>query len=189
MWRGGGRVGLSVSAPFVWRCLNSRAIAPFPHPSHRTGLADLSGRSAIAGFHPHRSRRAALPHRALLEGDLRSGQGTVPGLMDDGARERVDPQKFVEPLPGHPRLLAATPKRREPGAFDAVVEGVQVVDVERGSLASQMGLRKHDFVETVNGQQVRDLDEFGAAMRKLGGGPGLVLGLRRDRQRGHMIAC
>ncbi len=25
MWRGGGRIGLSVSAPFVWRCLNSRA--------------------------------------------------------------------------------------------------------------------------------------------------------------------
>ena len=24
MWRGGGRIGLSVSAPFVWRCLNSR---------------------------------------------------------------------------------------------------------------------------------------------------------------------
>ncbi len=31
MWRGGGRIGLSVSAPFVWRCLISRALAPFPH--------------------------------------------------------------------------------------------------------------------------------------------------------------
>ena len=26
MWRGGGRIGLSVSAPFVWRCL-TRAIS------------------------------------------------------------------------------------------------------------------------------------------------------------------
>jgi hypothetical protein len=42
MWRGGGRIGLYVSAPFVWRCLNSRAMTPFPHPAHRTGRALLS---------------------------------------------------------------------------------------------------------------------------------------------------
>ncbi len=41
MWRGGGRIDLSVSAPLVWRCLNSRAITPFPHPAHRTGRADF----------------------------------------------------------------------------------------------------------------------------------------------------
>ncbi len=41
MWRGDGRFGLSVTASFVWRCLTSRAMAPFPHPSHRTGLADF----------------------------------------------------------------------------------------------------------------------------------------------------
>ena len=41
MWRGGSRFGLSVSAPFVWRCPTSLAIAPFPHPAHRTGQADL----------------------------------------------------------------------------------------------------------------------------------------------------
>ena len=40
MWRGGLRCGLSVSAPFVWRCLTSRTITPFPHPPHRTGRAD-----------------------------------------------------------------------------------------------------------------------------------------------------
>ena len=37
MWRGGGRLGMSVSAPFVWRCLSGSTLAPFPHPSHRTG--------------------------------------------------------------------------------------------------------------------------------------------------------
>ena len=42
MWRGGGRIGLYVSAPFVWRCLNSRAMTPFPHPAHRTGRALLT---------------------------------------------------------------------------------------------------------------------------------------------------
>ena len=41
MWRGGLRSGLSVPAPFGWRCLTSRTITPFPHPSHRTGHAEL----------------------------------------------------------------------------------------------------------------------------------------------------
>ena len=41
MWRGGSRSGLSVAAPFVWRCPNNLAVAPFPHPAHRTGRADL----------------------------------------------------------------------------------------------------------------------------------------------------
>ena len=41
MWRGGLRFSLSVTAPFVWRCLNSRTITPFPQPPHRTGQADL----------------------------------------------------------------------------------------------------------------------------------------------------
>ena len=41
MWRGGGRSSMSVSAPFVWRCLTSSAVAPFPHPAHRTGHADF----------------------------------------------------------------------------------------------------------------------------------------------------
>src|SRR5258707_1237603 len=41
MWRGGGRLSISVSAPFVWRCLTSSTMAPFPHPAHRTGRADL----------------------------------------------------------------------------------------------------------------------------------------------------
>ena len=35
MWRGGRRSGLSVSAPFVWRCPSNLAVAPFPHSPHR----------------------------------------------------------------------------------------------------------------------------------------------------------
>src|SRR5215470_6129610 len=41
MWRGGCRSNISVAAPFVWRCLTGSAVAPFPHPAHRTGQADL----------------------------------------------------------------------------------------------------------------------------------------------------
>jgi len=41
MWRGGSRLNISVSAPFVWRCLSSSTVTPFPHPAHRTGQADF----------------------------------------------------------------------------------------------------------------------------------------------------
>jgi hypothetical protein len=41
MWRGSSRSGLSVAASFVWRCPNTLALTPFPHPAHRTGRADL----------------------------------------------------------------------------------------------------------------------------------------------------
>jgi hypothetical protein len=40
MWRGGLRSDLSVAASFVWRCLTSLAITPFPHPARQTGRAD-----------------------------------------------------------------------------------------------------------------------------------------------------
>ena len=73
MWRGDVRLSMSVSAPFVWRCLSGSAVAPFPHPAHRTGRADLSGSSAIAGFRPHRSHRAALPQWALQKGPEAAG--------------------------------------------------------------------------------------------------------------------
>ena len=32
MWRGDVRLSMSVSAPFVWRCLSGSTVAPFPHP-------------------------------------------------------------------------------------------------------------------------------------------------------------
>ena len=32
---------MSVSAPFVWRCLSGSAVVPFPHSAHRTGRADF----------------------------------------------------------------------------------------------------------------------------------------------------
>src|SRR5262245_3730419 len=41
MWRGFFRSDISVSAPFVWRCLSGSTVAPFPHPAHRTGRADF----------------------------------------------------------------------------------------------------------------------------------------------------
>jgi transposase len=41
MWRGCGRPNISVSAPFVWRCLTNSTLAPSPHPARQTGRADF----------------------------------------------------------------------------------------------------------------------------------------------------
>jgi transposase len=41
MWRGYGRPNISVSAPFVWRCLTNSTLAPSPHPARQTGRADF----------------------------------------------------------------------------------------------------------------------------------------------------
>src|SRR5712691_6463088 len=57
MWRGGGRPGMSVSASFVWRCLSGSAIAPFPHPSHRTQRADFPHCALGQDFTPSSTAR------------------------------------------------------------------------------------------------------------------------------------
>ena len=55
MWRGGVRSGISVAAPFVWRCLNGLTIAPFPHPPHRTWRANFP-HHALGKTSPFRPR-------------------------------------------------------------------------------------------------------------------------------------
>ena len=77
--------------------------------------------------------------------------------------------------------------RVEP-VFGRVV-GVQVVDIERDSLAWQMGLRKHDVVVMVNGQGVRDFDEFGVAIRKGGGSLVLAVFHHSDWGSSLSVAC
>jgi hypothetical protein len=55
MWRGGRRSGLSVPAPFVWRCPSNLAVAPFPHPPRRTGRADRPHPALFRRIKPSRS--------------------------------------------------------------------------------------------------------------------------------------
>jgi tRNA synthetases class I (C) catalytic domain len=84
MWRGGSRLSISVSAPFVWRCLTGSAMAPFPHPpghrrrspapgSHRTWRADFPHQrsSAVASQHCKRLQLEEAQFRCQqrLEGD------------------------------------------------------------------------------------------------------------------------
>ncbi|MCH7693202.1 MAG: SEL1-like repeat protein [Proteobacteria bacterium] len=81
---------------------------------------------------------------------------------------------YLPPKPegdGTPRCLTGAtfgPIAEDSPLFGGVIR-IQVVDVERDSLAWKMGLREHDSVVMVNGELVRDLDEFAAATRKRGG--------------------
>ena len=56
MWRGGCRLNISVAASFVWRCLSSSTMTPFPHPAHRTGQADFPHPALGQDFTPSLSR-------------------------------------------------------------------------------------------------------------------------------------
>ena len=60
MWRGLCRSDISVSAPFVWRCLSSSPVAPFPHPAHRTGHVDLPGRRGCCHPRPPQTRTCTI---------------------------------------------------------------------------------------------------------------------------------
>src|SRR5262249_32526587 len=57
MWRGGCRPNISVSAPFVWRCLSGSTLTPFTHPAHRTGQADLPHPALGQDFTPSPTAR------------------------------------------------------------------------------------------------------------------------------------
>jgi hypothetical protein len=50
---------ISVSAPFVWRCLTGSAMAPFSHPAHRTGQADFPHPALGQNFTPSPTARRA----------------------------------------------------------------------------------------------------------------------------------
>src|SRR5271169_4665705 len=123
-WRGGVRSSMSVSAPFVWRCLSGSTVAPFPRPAHRTGRADLSGSSAIAGFRPHRSHHAALPQWALQKGP-EAGRSLQPCLVDRRFREGEGGQELAVGRPVHAALLAAFAERPAPVPDYAVLEHAQ----------------------------------------------------------------
>jgi hypothetical protein len=72
MWRGSGRLGLSVAAPFVWRCPNTLALTPFPHPAHRTRRADLPQRALGQDITP--SYTASYTTKALVDERDRSAR-------------------------------------------------------------------------------------------------------------------
>jgi len=83
MWRGRSRLGLSVAAPFVWRCPSNLAIAPFPHPSHRTGLADRLHPALGQDLTPSPTTRRAQAGTDVRDRSTRTGarvDSSRPGL-------------------------------------------------------------------------------------------------------------
>jgi hypothetical protein len=83
MWRGGFRSNISVSAPFVWRCLIGSAVAPFPHLAHRTGHADLPHPALGQDFTPSPTTR-----RAQAQSNVRA-RGARKGARVDRSRPCV----------------------------------------------------------------------------------------------------
>ena len=98
-WRGGGRLGLSVAAPFVWRCPSSFAVTPFPLPAHRTGRADFPHPALFQGFRPShsawrhdRATSGSVPEfrkgigRSIGDTPFRAGPGVVATRFASVAR-------------------------------------------------------------------------------------------------------
>ncbi len=73
MWRGGCRSNISVAAPFVWRCLSGSTVAPFPHPAHRTGQADLPHPALGQNFTPSPTARRARARSSVRAHSARKG--------------------------------------------------------------------------------------------------------------------
>jgi transposase len=79
MWRGGRRSGLSVAAPFVWRCPSNLAVAPFPHPPRRTGRADFPHPALFRRIKPSRSSGRVRTAAGVSAPTFRRGTGRSIG--------------------------------------------------------------------------------------------------------------
>src|SRR3954449_2211071 len=96
MWRGDGRLGISVSAPFVWRCLTGAALAPFPHPAHRTGVQ--ISRIRLSDKASRLRPRLAAPAR---------GQAYQANMA-------VQVREWIAPAPSSPDLVLETQPPAQP---------------------------------------------------------------------------
>ncbi len=73
MWCGFCRSDISVSAPFVWRCLSGSTVAPFPHPAHRTGRADFPHPALGQDLTPSPTARCARAQSSVRAHSARKG--------------------------------------------------------------------------------------------------------------------
>src|SRR5215510_2930621 len=86
MWRGGSRFGLSVAAPFVWRCPSTLTVAPFPHPARRTGHADRPHPALGQDFTPSHTPGCAAArgqaYETVVPVEVREWIGPAPASPD-----------------------------------------------------------------------------------------------------------
>ena len=105
-------------------------------------------------------------------GLLRVGETIELTVLRDGDRHTLsakleEPEQLQMRGGGTVRRLSGAtfaPLTEESTLFGRV-EGIAVVDVERGSPAWQIGLRKRDVIVSVNRRPVHDLEDFKAAVQ------------------------
>jgi serine protease Do/serine protease DegQ len=117
-------------------------------------------------------------------GMMRIGSSVKLDIIRNG-KSRVIHSKIAEPQrtkaesAGLPkRLSGAMLGAIEPGhPLAGKVEGVEVVDVERGSPAARAGLRKGDIIVSVNRQPVKSVDDVREAAKE--SNKGILLNIQR----------
>lgn len=99
MWRGDRRLGLSVAAPFVWRCPSSCTVVPFPHPAHRTGRADFPHPALFQNIKPSHSKGRRRVATGVSVPAFRKGTGRSIGGTPFPACRAVASTRFADVAP------------------------------------------------------------------------------------------
>ncbi len=115
----------------------------------------------------------------------RVGARVVLEIVRDGKSRKIK-VKIVKPKQTRAAKAEKLSKRLSGAVLGAIepdhplvgrVEGVEVVDVERGSPAWMAGLRKGDIIVSVNRRPVKTLEDVRRALKK--GGKSILLNIRR----------
>ncbi len=115
-------------------------------------------------------------------------EGTRPaGTRDDqGAKESapstyvVDRETVRENLDNLPSLLMQA--RAELYYKEGRPEGFQLSQIQRGSILKSVGFQDGDVIRTVNGQEVRSMDDAIALYQKFGDSDSYTIGILRGEK-------
>src|ERR1700733_13163144 len=108
---------ISVSAPFVWRCLTGSTMAPFSHPAHRTRTCRFpasGSRTRLHAFTHGTSRPSAVRRTSLRCPWVR--EGIIPALSSPDLVLELQP-----PAQPHRCVAVVCPIRLADGAYFEVV--------------------------------------------------------------------